>query len=68
MATVWQRPESKTSFSFLNRLVLAESFGSVIIKFEAGRVTHVRVETCRTWQYNELPAEAPVPGVEGKNG
>ena len=45
-------------FKFLAGLILDQYYGSVTIKFEAGKVTHVETETRRTWQYKDLPTEA----------
>jgi len=45
-------------FHFLARLILEKFYGSVIIKFEAGKVTHVETETRRAWQYKDLPEES----------
>lgn len=43
-------------FKFLAGLVLEKFYGSVTIKFEGGKVTHVETETRRRWEYRELPA------------
>jgi len=45
-------------FKFLAGLILDRFYGSVIIKFEHGKVTHVETETRRHWQYKELPGPA----------
>ena len=42
-------------FTFLARLILDRFYGSVTIKFEHGKVTHVETETKRHWQYRDLP-------------
>ena len=42
-------------FHFLAGLVLAKFYGSVTIRFECGKVTHVETESRRAWQYKELP-------------
>jgi len=42
-------------FHFLARLVMEKFYGSVTIKFEGGKVTHVETETRRLWQYKDLP-------------
>ena len=44
-------------FRFPASLILREFYGSVTIKFDAGKVTHVETETRRTWQYKDLPEE-----------
>ena len=43
-------------FRFLARLILDKFYGSVTIRFESGKVTHVETETRRMWQYRDLPA------------
>ena len=45
-------------FHFLARLILEKFYGSVTIRFESGKVTHVETETRRAWQYKDLPAAA----------
>ena len=42
-------------FKSLPRLMLDRFCGSVTIKFEAGKVTHVETETRRTWRRQGLP-------------
>ena len=42
-------------FKFLASLILREFYGAVTINFEEGRVTHVEMETRRTWKYHDLP-------------
>ena len=42
-------------FHFLARLILDKFYGSVTIRFESGKVTHVETETRRMWQYKDLP-------------
>ncbi len=44
-------------FHFLARLILEKFYGSVTIRFESGKVTHVETETRRAWQYKELPGD-----------
>jgi len=46
-------------FRFLASLILCEFYGTVTIKFENGKVTHVETETRRKWQYDELPSHRP---------
>jgi len=48
-------------FHFLARLILDRFCGTVTIRFESGKVTHVETETRRMWQYKDLPAESDVP-------
>ena len=42
-------------FHFLARLILDKFYGSVTIRFESGKVTHVDVETHRSYRYSDLP-------------
>ena len=42
-------------FHFLARLILDKFYGTVTIRFEHGKVTHVETETHRMWQYKDLP-------------
>ena len=42
-------------FHFLAKLILDKFYGSVTIRFEHGKVTHVETETRRTWKYGDLP-------------
>jgi len=44
-------------FRFLASLILREFYGTVSIRFEAGKATHVKAESRRTWQYKDLPSE-----------
>ena len=44
-------------FRFLASLILREFYGTVIIRFEGGKVTHVETQTRRMWQYKDLPEE-----------
>ena len=40
-------------------------YGSVTIKFEGGKVTHVEVLDRRVWEYQRLPDRMPgLSGVE----
>ncbi len=42
-------------FRFLAGLMLRRFFGTVTIRFEAGKVTHVSTEATQTWAYKDLP-------------
>jgi len=42
-------------FHFLARLILDKFYGSVTIRFESGKVTHVETEIRRMWRYKDLP-------------
>jgi hypothetical protein len=44
-------------FKFLASLILRKFYGTVTIRIEAGKVTHIETETRRMWQYNDLPEE-----------
>ena len=48
-------------FKSLAGLMLDKFYGTVTIKFESGKVTHVETETRRMWQYKDLP-ESPSSG------
>ena len=37
--------------------MLREFYGTVTIRLEGGKVTHVEMETRRRWQYKDLPEE-----------
>jgi len=52
-------------FHFLARLILAKFYGSVIIRFESGKVTHVETQTRRTWEYRDLPQDGGEPLLPG---
>jgi len=59
-------------FKFLARLIVDKFYGTLTIRFESGKVTHVETETRRAWQYKDLPSLAlirdgsePVHGVRG---
>jgi len=41
----------------LAHFVFQRFYGTVTIRFEGGKVTHVESETRRTWQYKELPED-----------
>ena len=47
-------------FHFLAGLILAKFYGSVTIRFECGKVTHVETESRRAWQYKDIPV-GPLP-------
>ena len=51
-------------FHFLAALVLEKFYGTVTIRFEAGKVTHVETETRRMWRYQDLPRNAACPRSE----
>ncbi len=44
-------------FPFLRGLALDRFFGTVTIKYEHGKVTHVETETRRHWEYKDLPTQ-----------
>ena len=55
-------------FKFLAGIVLEKFYGSVTIKFEGGKVTHVETETRRHWQYKDLPASTGDAGAPKETG
>lgn len=57
-------------FKFLASLILREFYGTVTIRFENGKVTHVEAETRRGWVYKELPEEWEIdePRSAGDSG
>ncbi len=48
------RPMEKL-IRFLKGLYSENFFGSVTIKFENGKVTHVELNSIRKWEYKNLP-------------
>lgn len=34
------------------------SYGRVMIRFEGSNVTHVEIETRRSWEYKDLPGDS----------
>ncbi len=48
-------PRGEKLFKFLVGLMLERFYGTVTIRFESGKATHVEIKTQRTWQYSELP-------------
>ena len=50
-------PRRETPFKFLARFMVDRFCGSVTIKLEAGKVTHVETETRQAWRYRDLPDE-----------
>ena len=54
-------PRGEKLLKFLASLMLHNFYGVVIIRMEAGKVTHVDIETRRTWQYKDLPGQ-----IEGR--
>jgi len=42
-------------FNFLKKLFYEKFYGSVTIRFENGKATHVEVNSTRKWEYKELP-------------
>ena len=51
-------PRGEKLFRFLGDLMLRKFYGTVIIRFEAGKVTHVETETWRMWQYRDLSSQS----------
>jgi hypothetical protein len=50
-------PRGEKLFTFLASLLLERLYGTVTIRFESAKVTHVEMETRRSWQYKDLPDE-----------
>jgi hypothetical protein len=50
-------PRGEKLFRFLACLMLQRFYGSVIICFEHGKVTHIETETGWTWGYRDLAEE-----------
>ncbi len=50
-------PRGERLFKFLAGLMLKQFFGTVTMRFESGKVTHVQTETRRSWEYRNLPPE-----------
>ena len=48
-------PKAEKLFRFLASFILRKFYGTVIIRFECGKVTHVETETCQNWAYQDLP-------------
>lgn len=46
---------AKKLFGFLAGLVVDKFYGTVTIRFECGKVTHVELQQRRTWRYKDLP-------------
>lgn len=46
-------------FKFLKRFFSGKFFGTVTIRFESGKVTHVEVETRQVWRYQDLEIKEP---------
>ena len=44
-------------FTFLASLILRKFYGTITIRFEGGKVTHVTTESRQTWQYRDLPEQ-----------
>ena len=42
-------------FRFLKKLFSEKFYGSVIIKFENGKATHVEMNSTRKWEYKDIP-------------
>lgn len=54
-------PKGEKLLEFLASLILHEFYGTVTIRFEAGKVTHVEAKTRRMRQYEDLPDEIKGP-------
>jgi hypothetical protein len=58
-------PRGEKLLKFLASLMLHDFYGLIIIRMEAGKVTHVETETRRMWRYDDLPDEIEQRRVEG---
>jgi len=50
-------PRGERLFRMLAGLMLDRFYGTVTIRMESGKVTHVETETRRVWRYQDLPQE-----------
>jgi hypothetical protein len=55
-------------FRFLAGLIMEKFYGSVTIRFEAGKVTHVETQTGRKWEYSDLPESTDVGAPRSLRG
>jgi hypothetical protein len=42
-------------FEFLKKFFAEKFYGTITIRLECGKVTHVEVETRRAWAFKDLP-------------
>ena len=40
---------------FLQRLLAEKFYGTITIKFENGKATHIEMNSKRNWEYKDLP-------------
>ena len=52
-------------FKFLRQFFTGKFFGSITIRFESGKVTHVEVQSRRVFEYGELPSEGNWDLIKG---
>ena len=45
-------------FEFLKNIFAEKFYGTITIKFERGKVTHVEMETRRAWAFKDLPRDS----------
>jgi len=55
MAERMEVPIMDKLIKFLLKLYSDKFYGSVIIKFENGKATHVEMNSTRRWEYKDLP-------------
>ena len=48
-------------FKFLASLILREFYGTVTIRFQRGKVTHLETETRRVYEHGDLPEAEDAP-------
>jgi argininosuccinate synthase len=60
-------PKGEKLLRFLVCPMQRDIYGTVTIRFESGKVTHVEMRNRRTWEYKALPVSArpEVPELTG---
>ncbi len=61
-------PRGEKLFRFLAGLMLQRFYGTVTIRFESGKVTHVEAVSGRVWAYRDLPDGKVDPTQSTGNG
>ena len=57
-------PGGDRLFKFLAGLMVRRFHGTITIRFQEGKATHVTAESRRTWEYRHLPASLAVGDAE----
>lgn len=63
-------PRGEKLLKFLAKLMLVGFYGTVTIRFQSGKVTHVETHTRRMWEYKDLPEDelpSDICTSEGRN-